>query len=369
MLKKISGWLIFLLLHVAMIWVLAAVMQSALSDEDSHAASRGFFGFEKLDSLLEEQLFQKEQALYLRTQISLAMGNEKIGDIYISEERLLREPQELDTVALSETAAILSQFYGRYTIPTCVTAIPSAAEIYTESLPDHADVPSQLPQLDFFYEELDAKIRKVDAYHVLSTFKEDYIYCRTDSHWTAYGAYCVYRNVIRRMGYYPVPYDSCTIAHVQNDVRGDLYKACLYSNVVPDILDIYTCENSRDIVTMRTFDGTAWTDTSFYNEQARLDGNAAHFYMGAPVMQTVIQTNAENEKRILVIKDSYGDAMVPFLTQHYAQLDVIDITCLDRPLDSLLDPDAYQQMLVLCDADTLEETEAFSWMIGGTNHD
>ncbi len=375
--KKFSAWILLLVLHVGMAWLLIAGVQYILEKPENQSqasASYTYFGWEKADAALDDTIPGRDGAMQLRTQLSLAMGNKKIGDVYISEERLLREPSALQEIQLRQTAEAINTFYRRYTIPTCLVAIPSATEIYTEYLPDHATVESQLEQIDAFYEETDAQIRKIDAYHVLMTVKEDYIFYRTDSKWTSYGAYCVYRNLIRKMGYYPITYDSCTITHVKNDFRGDLYEDCLYNNVVADILDVYTCENSREIISMRSFDGSQWTDSAFYHYEVLETGDPEIFYMGMPQMLTEIQTDAENGKRLLVLKDSYADCMIPFLAQHYAQIDVIDMNCLDRSLSEFLDPVSYQQVLILCDADTFENADVFSYLTdepesGGENDD
>ena len=367
--KKFSAWLLLFVLHMGMAWMLIAGVQYLMKNPSAEAeenSGQSFFGWEKADALFHDTIPGADIAMELRTKLSLAMGNRKIGDVYVSSERLLQEPSALDESALLETAQYINTFYAQYTIPTCLVAVPSATEIYTEYLPDHANVESQLTQMDAFYEMTDAQIRKMDAYHVLMTCKDDYIFYRTDSKWTSYGAYCVYRNIIRKMGYYPVSYDSYSITHVKCDFQGDLYEACLYQEVIPDILDVYTCENSSVIESMRSFDGMQWADCTFYNEEELEQENADAFYMGAPKLHTEIRTDVENGKRLLVIKDSYGDCMIPFLTQHYAQIDVIDINCLDRPLAELLNPAFYQQVLILCDADTFENTDAFFYLTEGT---
>ena len=372
--KKISAWVLLLVIHIGMAWLQNAGVQYFSKEESPSSAGTFYSGWEKADAVLSGFAPGRDNALRLRTNLSLLMGNKKIGSVYISKERLLQETIALDETALMETAACINEFYQQYTVPVCLAAVPSATEIYTEYLPDHAMVPSQLEALDAFYEATDTQIRKIDAYHVLSTFKEDYIYYRTDSGWTSYGAYCIYRNVIRKMGYYPVSYDSYSIAHVKNDFRGDLYTECLYDSVTADILDIYTCADSSEIISMRSFDGSTWTECAFYKEALLETEDAASFYMGVPQLSVQIQTDAENGKRLLVFKDSYADCMIPFLTQHYAQIDVIDMTCLDRPVQELLDPASYQQVLILCDADTYGDTEAFSFLTentseGGAAHD
>jgi hypothetical protein len=60
--------------------------------------------------------------------------------------------------------------------------------------------------------------------------------------------------------------------------------------------------------------------------------------------------------------------MLPFLIQHYSQVDAADITKLDRPASELTDLSQYSQVLILCDADTLENAESFSFLIDKTDN-
>ena len=360
--NKFSAWILLLVLHMGMAWFLIAAVKLIISGGEVNGITGITSGWEAADSVVDDMLPARDKAVRLRTDISLAMGNEKIGDIYISEERLLREPDVLDETEVSRTAQYINSFYREHSIPTCITVFPAAAEIYTDCLPEYANVPSQLEAIDSFYEQTDAKIRTVDANHVLSTFKDDYIYYRTDSRCTVYGTYNVYRSLIRKLGYYPVSYDSWTISHVKNDMRGDLYQTCLYDGPTPDILDVYTCENSSEILSMRSFDGENWSDSSFYCAAALESENAAEFYMGKPVLLTSIETDVENGKKLLVFKDTFCDSMLPFFTQHYAYIDIVDMSCIDKPITEIVEPSDYQQVLIMCEADSINNSTYFSYM-------
>lgn len=366
MYKKASAWVLLFLLNIGMAWLIIAGVKCILTDNysiDRESSSYAVSGWEKADEFLRLSFPAAENAIELRTHLSLLTGNQRVGGVYLSEERLLEEPEKLNSSQLIRTAYHINEFYQTYSVPTCLAAIPSASEIYTDDLPEHAVVPSQLEHLDDFYELIDTKIRVVNALHILSTFKDDYIFCRTDTKWTSYGAYCVYRSLINKMGYYPISYDSFSITNVKNDFRGDLYQKCLYSRVVPDILDVYTCKNHRTITSMNTFNGNSWQECSLYNYDALENDSNTSFYMGGTGMFTRIETDAENEKKLLILKDSLCDNMLPFLIQHYTQVDIVDIEQIDRPVSELTELYQYNQFLILCDADTLEKEEAFSFLI------
>lgn len=378
MYKKLSALILMTILLAGTVWIVYGGISCAVSGRNFKETHLENFkltsGWCAADAAVDDMLPFYDKTIWLRTKLTLATGSKKIGNIYINKERLICEPADLNEFSLIETAEYINSFYLKYSIPTCMTAFPEAAEIYTECLPENVTVTSQLDQIEKFYENVDTKIRTVNSYHVLSTFKEDYIYYRTDSRCTANGAYFVYRSIIRKMGYYPVSFDHWTISHVKNDVYGDLYDVCLYDNVTPDILDVYTCKNSSEIVAVHNFNGKEWSNGVFYNDNVPEYGDLESYYIGEPCLLTKIETNVENGKNLLVFKDSYGDNMLPFFTQHYAQIDVIDMSRLDRNISEFIEPSDYQQVLILCDADTYVDSKVFKFLSGsiikdGENND
>ena len=70
---------------------------------------------------------------------------------------------------------------------------------------------------------------------------------------------------------------------------------------------------------------------------------------------TDIKTNAGNRKKILVIKDSYANSFVPFLTQNYSEIAVIDLRYVKTSVTDFVNPDEFDQTLFLYNASTFAE--------------
>lgn len=299
------------------------------------------------------------------TNCTVAAGENRVGDVYLTEERLLECPQQLDAEQLTETALLLNQFYAAYEIPTCVIAVPSAGEFYADTLLESMSYPSQMPEIDEFYQQISSPIRKIDVYHVLFTATQDYIYNRTDPRWSGYGAYCVYRSAIQKMGFAPIAYDQYAVIHAES-FRGILYNACLYEKVTPDILDVYTCASGSSVTEMTAYlsDDTE-EERQLYKMPTDSRADPYAFYLGGDCEKLVIRTDLDNQKKLLLLKDSYADGMVPFLLQHYSEICVIDVTCMEHPLEELAEVSEYTQVLVLCDADTFAESGYFEGIRNG----
>jgi hypothetical protein len=83
------------------------------------------------------------------------------------------------------------------------------------------------------------------------------------------------------------------------------------------------------------------------------------FYLGEDCEKMSLKTNVENQKKLLLLKDSYADCMVPFLMQHYSEICILDVTKLKHSVPELTDVSEYSQILVLCDADTYGRQKVF----------
>lgn len=83
----------------------------------------------------------------------------------------------------------------------------------------------------------------------------------------------------------------------------------------------------------------------------------------------MIQTNLNNQKKLLLFKDDYADCMVPFLLQHYGEICILDVTQMEHGLSELADVSDYTQVLILCDADTLRTPRQHLLFGRGRTHD
>lgn len=306
---------------------------------------------QQIESYLGEHLGFHDSLFRFKTQIDLLVGEKMIRDVYITEDMLLEKLTSQNTAGIPESAAILNAFYEKYKIPAYFILVPSASEIYEERLPANAVKEEQEALIQKTYANIRTGIRCVDACSILSSLKEEYIYYRTDTHWTSYGAYCVYQSAIQKMGFTAVPYNRYVISHMSTSFRGDLYQRTLYEEVKADVLDCYTYENGAAIVsvTAQYADGTtASRGDQLYDISSLTSENMYEFYLGKPCAMLTIRTNLENDRRLLIYKDDFADCMVPFLLQHYSEICIVDLEESAEISEQLVDPAEFTQVLFLC---------------------
>lgn len=202
---------------------------------------------------------------------------------------------------------------------------------------------SQKAAIDFVNERLHGII-PVDAYTPLLEHSDEYVYFRTDHHWTALGAWYAYTGFASAAGFEPVPLDRYETATIEGYV-GSMYDTTGSSNLKrnPDTITVYKPFTGNEY---HVYYGSAVElkviDMSQANEK-----NKYRVFLSGDRPLGVIRTDTGNGRKILVIKDSYGNAMVPFLLPHYEEIYVVDPRQYEKNIYSLIRNNGIQEVLFL----------------------
>ncbi|MCL2084958.1 MAG: DHHW family protein [Oscillospiraceae bacterium] len=206
---------------------------------------------------------------------------------------------------------------------------PNSGEFYS-SVEMHTGMASQKNLISDVYAMLDDGVISVDAYGKLQSCTDEYIYFRTDHHWTALGAYYAYTAFCEAMGLEAVPLDDFETG-IYEDFVGSMYNFTSKYPVSKILLDnpdtlTYYLPLSETVMTIYP-DGPAMKKPMNFPVINRSLGTYRNKYIcfiGGDNELTHIETSVTNGKSIIVVKESFANAFVPFLTSHYEHIWVID---------------------------------------------
>ncbi|HHV98805.1 MAG TPA: hypothetical protein GXX36_04405 [Clostridiaceae bacterium] len=182
---------------------------------------------------------------------------------------------------------------------------------------------SQNDAMDFLRSKLDSSIKSVNVYDALNKHKDEYIYFKTDHHWTALGAYYAYAAFMELKGETPVPLEK----YEERKIEGFLGSS--YTKTLNKELE----KNPDTIYVYMPF--TNYKYEMYYGDKCKeaevIDMSYAEgkdkylvFLSSGGATWSVIKTDIKNGKKLLVMKDSYGNTFVPFLLPHYEEIYVVD---------------------------------------------
>lgn len=167
-----------------------------------------------------------------------------------------------------------------------------------------------------------SQVIPVDIYDALDYHKDQYLYFNTDTHWAPLGAYWAYTAFCEAANQTAAPLSDFTVSTVE-DFTGYLYVAtgesCLAEN--PDHIDLY--EPGYNYTIELSYDGVSFTELSGMYAPDEGMGYSMVLWGDNPLVRVTNHDDASGRK-LLLVKDSYGNAIAPFLAANYSEVHVAD---------------------------------------------
>lgn len=214
------------------------------------------------------------------------------------------------------------------------SAMGSGVKVYAMIIPSGSDffLPRELTggelkerrNIDEFEAMLDPGIINVRAYDAIAPHTGKYIWFNTDHHWTGLGAYYAYRAFARSAGLEPLPLSRFTHKVLPGTFLGSLYYRTRSKDLAAnrDTLNYYVVPGETRTWIIRK-GMTGGLLSSLYFEQTG-GGNSYGLFLAGDHPLVRIQTDHKNGRKIVVIKDSYGNAFAPYLAAHFEEILVVD---------------------------------------------
>ena len=104
---------------------------------------------------------------------------------------------------------------------------------------------------------------------------------------------------------------------------------------------------------MTVFDGSKTTEYDSLYVRSYLDVKDKYSsFTGSNSPIVTIETDVDNGKNLLLIKDSYAHSLVPFLSKHYSKITMVDMRYINTDLNRFIDLSEYQQTMFMFNAVT-----------------
>ncbi|MDR0821911.1 MAG: hypothetical protein LBN40_05565 [Oscillospiraceae bacterium] len=290
-------------------------------------------------------LFGRTELIRFKNSVERFSGKTETGGVFDTGERLAQIWRDPDMRFADKNIDAVNTFAAQTSTPVYVILAPTSQEIYKDELPKHAEVTSQLDYIDYCYDKLSGATA-VGVADTLLASKQDYIYYRTDHHWTSLGAYLAYRDFAQQAGFVPTPIEQLNAETAARDFRGTLYSKNLDTSIEPDEIDFYFADNEPPLsLAAKDGDTNATADSLYFREfLSEKDKYAAFLGQNAPLLE--IDTGYTGGK-LLLIKDSYANAFVPFVTRNFSHITVADPRYFNLDYRLLFNPDDYDAVLFL----------------------
>ena len=340
------------------------------------------------DNVVGRDLWMK-----VKNSVDRSFGKHDNGNAYWGKHGYLFPIEHVDQVQLDKNLTYIYDFVEKSKKAgiknACIMPVPTSQEILEEFMPDGAKVQT----------ELGNTLTVIDVEEALEKVKNNkYIYYKTDHHWTQLGAYYGYRVWAEENGIQPLDERRVRMHLLSEELYGTTYSKIPTFNLKPDSIYTYRTQAMNEVVmeidkyglgfengakSKDAIEVTDMFDESYLKTKDKyayfLSNNhpLIHLYRheGGPekvleqkaqmvdadaLTETALQVKEKEElnndtdkdkgKSILVIKDSYANCFIPFLTEHYDDIYVVDLRYYKKSVLALVEEYKIDEVLFLYNA-------------------
>mgnify|MGYP000027140319 FL=1 len=219
-------------------------------------------------------------------------------------------------------------------------ALAGKANVYMLPIPLSSGVslPDDLYGKDIFADQkaaeqkiigyMNGNVKSVALYDALLAHRTEYIYFRTDHHWTATGAYYAYEQFCKAKGITPTPISSYKVDEYDGFLgtfyRDSSQNATMGAN--PDKVVAYHPLSTEATLDYGDSENASLTRGKIIYDESDAPASLKYgaFIMGDNPFTVIENPEVSNGQSCIVVKESFGNAFVPFLVDHYQTVYVVD---------------------------------------------
>lgn len=296
---------------------------------------------ETYETYLNDQFVARDRWVDVAVGVQKLMGRRDVNGIYIGKDGYLLEKYtdgDFDAQMSADNVGVLGEFLNRMTEQygaehvDCLF-VPGKASALPGKLPSYAQPFDEGEILQALSDELEQPEIVFDLTPVMNEHQEEDIYYRTDHHWTTLGAYYAYAAWCEKHGKSVAPLEAYEREVVSDDFYGTSYNKS-HQRVQADTVELFHsgAEQSLRIV----WDQGEKESDSPYQRELSGESDKYRVFFDGNTAEIAIDTGCENERTLLLLKDSYANCFVPFLFDDYSRIVMIDLRYQADCIDDIL---------------------------------
>ncbi len=293
------------------------------------------------EDYINDQFFLRDEMVGLSVDLQKLLGKRDINGAYLGSEGYLLErytDEDFKPELLEDNPQLLAGFLNRMTETyggehvVCML-VPGKANVMTDKLPPLAEGYYEEAVIEAVRNELTSPDILLDITSLLQSHQDEYIYYRTDHHWTSLGAYYGYTAWAEHTGRKQRSLSEYTPYEVSRDFYGTTYNK-LPLDVEQDIVTIYDSNRDNEIAVNKN-DGESVSDSFYFPEEIEEEADKYRIFFGGNTAKIDITTGIEAKGTLLLFKDSFANCFVPFISEDYSRIIMVDLRYYSEELSSL----------------------------------
>ena len=300
------------------------------------------------EKYINDQFFLRDNWIDLKSRIEYLLGKRENNDIIFGKENyLFKKFTTFNDEMLENNLNSIITFTNNYNKEVDFFIIPNSYAVYDELTPLYLPLVDQLSLINSINSYLSLKsndhINTINVAEELLKNKDDYIYYKTDHHWTSYGAYLAYLTYMDYLGLEIVDINNLEKITI-NNFLGTYYNRSKYFKADSDLITYYNILGLHIEI-----DGKEKLSLMDLDKFKGSDKYSA-FLWGNNGLTKVINENISEERKgssILIFKDSYANSFIQFLSYNYEIIDIIDLRYFKESIRNFMKDKDYNEILIM----------------------
>lgn len=318
---------------------------------------------QKLERYFTDHFLLRDSLMNMYATVQKTEGVSEINGVYLADDGYLIEKNS-EYKNLDKISDNFNQLYKQAkdkNVNMSVMLVPTSITFNESLLPKNAFYYSQQEAIDTIKSKLSEEINFIEPFEKDDNgrFDEKYdmyqMFYKTDHHWTTYGAYFAYENYCKSLNLVPYKMDEYNIKVVSDSFYGTVFSKVNDMSVKPD--EIVCFEKDRNLNIM--YQGGM--SDSLYNESYLDQKDKYSFFLNNINDKIIIENkDVNNGKVLLVAKDSYANCFIPFLTDYYEKIIVLDTRYYMYGVSGLIEKENVTDILLLFNMNTIDTDAAIN---------
>ena len=308
---------------------------------------------EKFEAYMDDQFVGRDMWRKLKVTVDRIGGSRLENGVYIGKNGQLLEQIEVadETHLAANIKAIKSFSESQSKIPVRMMLVPDAANVLNHSLPALAKPEDQTQMFSMVRKDLGDSVEWIDVSSELNKHKTEKIYYKTDHHWTTLGAFYAFQAAAPSLGIDGDLSGKYVSYAVSDSFNGMLASKSGVNLGEKEQIDIYVpTEEDTDLIVDYVDEGKR--STSLYDSSKLKEKDQYTVFLGGNSSLLDIRTVSTSTKRLLLVKDSFANSFIPFLTPYYREIVVVDPRYYSGTINDLMDSYRISEVLFLYSGNT-----------------
>lgn len=328
-----------------------------MPEADAESISSGVW-MDQLETYLADHVPGRDEWVQLKNSVVRLSGREQIGKVVFAEDERLIQVENVSLKQLEKNLGFMASLAKKLPedVEMNLLVAPNASWVYRDFLPEDTLMYEPEAAAALIWEMLGDEISVTIPVEALYSHRDEAIYFKSDHHWTMRGAAYACEELADAMGILvdPFSYEARTMGH---DFLGSVYSQAPVYSFEGEDFEVFQVPGLK----LQWSSGDK-SGSVFMQEKLQEKDQYAAFFGGNYGLVRIQNENARSSEKLLILKDSYANILVPFLLEEYSEIVMVDLRFFSGSVSSLAVEEAADRVLAVYNLDFLCTDGNFAWM-------